>query len=93
MPSSVDRIVDDLQRAAIDRLGRAAAGQRVDLDAAPRLRGHDLRQLLLRMLNRTEIGRICVSVTIPVPLPERTRLPTSTLRMPVRPSIGEVMIV
>ena len=44
-------------------------------------------------LNSTEIGCNCVSVTTPVESEARTMLPSSTRRMPVRPSSGERIVV
>ncbi len=41
----------------------------------------------------TEIGWICVIVTIGVVVLGCTMLPMSTWRMPVTPSIGEVIVV
>ena len=44
-------------------------------------------------LKMTLIGWICDTVTMPVVSAAWSRFPTSTLRMPVRPAIGEVMSV
>ncbi len=44
-------------------------------------------------VNTTEIGSICVIVTIGVLVPGCTMLPMSTWRMPVTPSIGDMMLV
>ena len=44
-------------------------------------------------LNRTEIGWIWATTTMPVESEACTILPSSTWRMPVRPSSGEVIVV
>ena len=44
-------------------------------------------------VNSTEIGSICVTTTRPVVSVVCTMLPASIIRTPVRPAIGEVIVV
>ena len=70
----------------------ARQGDHAHRSALQRL-GQLRRNALPGAMKITEIGSICVTTTMPVVSLACTLLPGSTRRMPVRPSIGERMLV